>query len=387
MIIKIFKLSIVTSLVMSSSLSYAAMEIESYLGSREETPVGIPILSSPENGPIKKYNDDGSVNQFAWIDSSGQVQSDNLFFAPSHKLRGKTIKLCNIDNVNMECSNELTVVPNIRQRMTRSNVLNFEEYWDFSNQFTDDFILDSATTVNTKATFTYKGPVNASAGPKPVGILRALFNGNTALTTAQLEELTPSYATFEHERAFTTDLKTNNVELLGLCSSVVLTDATVGYFTPECDERLVRDSDIETNDTVYFYPPSPEQFSALFPSETMKKIESVTHNGKTKQYVYAPRARGNNNLLEAYCDAIGEAAKPMTESEMLAFASSQTFNQSWPGSTGYWTKDTAILNTWWSNAIPGGNGIVGILTALNANPTFTPAANSYYHGFFACKKG
>lgn len=384
---KLLKLTIATSVVMLSSFSYAEMEIESYLGSRDETPVGIPILSSPENGLIKKYNDDGSVNQFAWIDGHGKVQSDNLFFVPNNSLRGNTIKLCKIDNVNMECSNELAVVPNVRQGMTRSNVLSFEDYWTFSNNFTDDFILNSATTVNTKATFTYKGPLNVTFGPRPTGMFRALFNGSVALTTPQMEELNASYATFEHERAFTTDLKTSNVKLIGLCSALLVTEATEGYVTPpKCEERLVRDSDIETDDTVYFYPPSPEQFLALFPSETFKQTETVTFNGKAKQYVYGPRARGSDNLLATYCDAIGEDIKPMTENEMLVFANSDTFNQSWPGITGYWTKDNGTVQTWWGNSVPGGSGIVGILTASNSNPTFTPAANSYYRGFFVCKK-
>lgn len=381
----------ILSFVFSSSAS--SIDIQSYSGSVSVTPVGTPIFAnSDDHKPLQKYNPDGSVNNYVWVDRQNRVLSQSLIFTPINTHQGREIKLCKVSSDRMDCSNELKVTSfPLRQNrnLTRSAryITPFDSVWDYSSQFDENILLISATSISTTTSFTYTGqPDN---GPLPIGLIpRITDQDGNALVSLHIPINAP-YADFDLSSDLDVNLG-NNTQIVTFCPDLLVTDTFPPTITSDtkCISRLLRDGDIENNNSTYFYPPSPEQFNALFPHITFKQNERVTFGVEEKTFVSAPRIDDNgNNLLEQYCSSIGENIMPLSQNEMEQFANSNQFTPGnfWPGSTGYWTNQNDDNHSW-ASLIPNGMGVVGGLTLSSGNTEFSSGANTYYRGFYVCKK-
>ncbi|MEF1285800.1 hypothetical protein QTN94_18195 [Vibrio sp. M250220] len=379
----------VAAMLLVSSTSFAAINISSYDGSEVNTPVGIPILAEQDGNLVFKYKPNGKPNNYVWLDQKNRTLSRDLVFAPTDSDVGKRVRLCDVKRSSMSCSNELRVSPSLNSRSNRTNALSFFSFWEYENFYDDDFLLDTQTSVTAITKFTYKddapedGHVNAA---KVLGILSA--DGVALATPIQLVGTTTKA---DKEVPFTFDsISFGNSILVKFCS-FIMADSGQGSVIREddkCVERLLRDGGTEGGDKNYFYPPSPQQFNALFKNVSYLNTETVVVNNESKTYVYAPRYDVNSqNLLVEYCNAIaGAKAEPLTEAMMNTFIASDEFDSSWPGLTGYWTNDNPTNLPSWMSFIPGGFGKVGILTPNQGNPFYELASNEYYNGYYICKR-
>lgn len=379
-------------LALAFSSSALSIDIESYSGSSRVIPAGTPIFASGnDNKPLQKYNRNGSVNNYVWVDQRNRVLSRNLIFTPQSRHVGKRVKLCKVKSNRMSCSNKLRVTSTrtISKRQARSarTITPFDTVWNYSSQFNDDILFTSSTSISVTTNFIYSGQPNS--GPLPVGLVpRVTDQDGNALVSLHIPINAP-YAGFNLSSDLDINLG-NNTQVVNFCPDLLVTDTFPPTITSDskCISKSLRDGDIEDNNSTYFYPPSPDQFNALFPHVTFKKNERVTSGSKHKTFVSAPRIDDNGiNLLEQYCSSIGENIVPLSQSEMEVFANSSEFSPGnyWPGSTGYWTNQSDNNHSW-ASAIPNGMGIVGGLTLSSGNTEFSSGANSYYRGFYVCKK-
>lgn len=381
----------ILSFVFSSPAS--SIDIQSYSGSVSVTPAGTPIFAnSDDHKPLQKYNPDGSVNNYVWVDRQNRVLSQSLIFTPINSHLGREIKLCKVGSALMDCSNELKVTSfPLRQNrnLTRSAryITPFDSVWDYSSQFDENILLMSATSISTTTSFTYTGqPDN---GPLPIGLIpRITDQDGNALVSLHIP-LSASYSDFD----VSYDAQVNlglDTQIINFCPDLLVTDTFPPTISSDnkCISRLLRDGDIENSHSTYFYPPSPAQFDALFSHVSFTQTEDVTFNNESKVFVSAPRIdNSGQNLLEQYCSSIGDNIVPLDQSGMEVFASSGDFSPDnlWPGSTGYWTNQNDDSHPW-NSFIPNGMGVVGGLTLQSGIPEYSAGANSYYRGFFVCKK-
>lgn len=376
------------SLIMALTFSSTAlsMDIKSYTGSSNVTPIGVPIFANGNNGqPLQKYNQNGTVNNYAWIDQKNRVLSRNLVFTPKNQHNGRRVKLCKVNSTSMNCSNTLRVISS-GNRNVRSVISPFNINWDYNSQFDENVILMSATSFSTTTSFTYSG--QTANGPMPIGLIPRITDQNGIDLISMHLSLSASYADFDVSFDAPVNLGPQT-QIINFCPDLLVTDTFPPTISSnsKCISKLLRDGDIENSNSTYFYPPSPAQFNALFPHVNFIQTENVTSNSQSKSFVLAPRIDDSgNNLLEQYCSAIGNNIVPLNQSEMEIFANSNDFTPGdfWPGTTGYWTNQND-LNHPWASLIPGGMGVVGGLTLPSGNPEFSSGSNSYYRGFYVCK--
>lgn len=381
-------------LALAFSSSASAIDIQSYSGSLTETPAGTPIFANGNDGqPLQKYNPDSSVNHYVWVDKLNNVLSQSLIFTPKSTHIGSEVKLCQVNNDQMNCSNELEVINskmissgNDRNRALRS-ITPFESVWSYSSQFDDDILLISTASFSTTTHFTYSG--QQTSGPLPIGLIPRITDQDGNALVSLHVPMNPTYSDFDFTFIANVNLGAGT-QIVNFCPDLLVTDTFPPTLSSDskCISKLLRDGDIESNNSNYFYPPSPAQFDALFPNVNFTQTETVTFNGESKNFVSAPRIDDSGvNLLDSYCRAIGENIVPLDQNEMEAFANSSDFvpGNFWPGTTGYWTNQNDNTHPW-ATLIPGGMGVVGGLTLPSGTPEFASGSNSYYRGFYICKK-
>ncbi|MCZ4294422.1 hypothetical protein [Vibrio sinaloensis] len=378
-------------MALAVSSSAFAIDIESYSGSSSVTPAGVPIFASgSDNQPLQKYNQNGSVNNYVWLDQRNKVLSRDLIYSPRNNLIGKRVKLCKVNRNRMNCSNQLRVTsanasPQSRMSPMARSITPFETFWNYSSQFSDDILLTSSSTINTITNFTFTGLGNS--GPRPTGLIPRITDQNGTSLVSLFVPINEGYSDFTITNSAQVFLGTTQV--INFCPDLLVTDTFPPVITNDskCVSRMLRDGDLETDNSTYFYPPSPAQFNALFPSVTFKQTETVTSGSQTKTFVSGPRIdNSGNNLLEKYCSSIGNNIVPLDQNEMEVFANSSEFTPGnfWPTTTGYWTNVDDTTHPW--SFIPGGMGVVGGLTLPSGNAEFESGSNSYYRGYFMCKK-
>lgn len=372
-----------------STTSFAALNISSYNGSESLAPSGVPILANKDGNLVFKYKPNGKPNNYVWLDQQNRTLSRSLVFAPTNSDVGKRVRLCNVKRSSMSCSNELRIGPSLSSRSTRTNALRFSSFWEYENTYEDDFLLDTQTSVTATTQFTYKDTAPEDEVVHASQVLGILSADGVALATPIQLAGTSAKVDTEVEFPFNS-ISFGNSTLVKFCN-MILADSGEELIIKEdgkCVERLLRDGGTEGGDNDYFYPPSPEQFTALFEGVSYLNTETVVVDNESKTYVYAPRYDVNSqNLLVDYCNAIaGEKAEPLTEAMMNTFIASDEFDSSWPGLTGYWTNDTPSDLPPWMSFIPGGVGKVGILTPSQGNPFYESASNEYYNGYYICKR-
>lgn len=366
--------------------AYSAINIESYSGSNVQTPSGVPIFASNSRGKhLNKYTRNGSMNNYTWLDNNNRALSDNLVFTPTIQHIGKRVRLCKINGTGVECSNELRITRAPATRNNRALPL-FTDNWDYENKFTDNFVFNDETELKVSTHYDYNGPANATSGPAPTLTLARITD---VATGSDLVSLAPSseaprviYA--DHPVNFTLNINYGTTALIKFCTTIFATDTfPVKYENPDkCKIRTVRDGDKEGSDTTYFYPPTPAQFSSLFPNVTFKNNESV---GDSTTYTSGPRVTsGHENLLSEYCSSIGTDVDPLNENDLVSFLSSDSYDDTWPESTAYWTNVTDNTEPF-ASVVPLGMGIVAAVTTGN-NVESSASPNAYYRGFYVCKK-
>lgn len=382
-------------LALTVSSSAFAIDIESYSGSSSVTPAGVPIFASgSDNKPLQKYNLNGSVNNYVWLDQRNKVLSHSLIYSPRNNLIGKRVKLCKVSSNRMDCSNSLRVTSanaatqSPRSAMTRGArmIAPFNAFWNYSSQFSDEILLTSSNTVNTVTNFTYTGAGNS--GPLPTGLVPRITDQDGVALVSLHVPINEGYSDFTITNSAQVNLGAGT-QVINFCPDLLVTDTFPPVITDDskCVSRMLRDGDLETANSTYFYPPSPAQFKALFPNVSFKQTETVTSGSQTKTFVSGPRIdNSGNNLLEQYCRSIGNNIVPLDQNEMEVFANSSEFTPGnfWPTTTGYWTNVDDTAHPW--SFIPGGMGVVGGLTLPSGNTEFSSGANSYYRGYFVCKK-
>ncbi|MCZ4294424.1 hypothetical protein [Vibrio sinaloensis] len=365
---------------------YASIQIESYLGSLETTPIDVPIIAWDNEEPLSRYTHDGELKRYIWLDNENQYLSENLFFIPRKELLGKEVRLCEAKNRSMDCSNQLTVTnPSLNNRSYRRSTP-LSSLWQYQNTFESNIIYSYGVEWDVKTSFHFTGSAHTISGPMPWSVGVRVVDVATGSDLVFIPPTYPNPGTYsDFEATFSINANLGDATMIRLCSVIfaIETVPPLVIDNEKCVEKMVRDSDIESENSIYFYPPSAAQYQALFNEVLFKNTTSVVHGNKIKQYILGPRIYGNNNnLLVKYCDAIGEGVRPLNEEELTRFLESDTFDSTWPKNTGYWTNENDDTPPW-SATILNGAGVVGGVMPDN-NVQLSSAPNSYYRGFYIC---
>ncbi|MFA0159559.1 hypothetical protein [Vibrio sp. 10N.261.46.A3] len=358
-------------LVLGGSLPVNALEIEGIANkSTSKVNVGEPISATEKKKPIYHYNKKKEVNTYLWMGENDEILGRGVIFTPQKKHAGNEIRLC-LFKESFICSNKLLVTDEI------STTPNGSDDWSISDKITNDIIFKSTDTLSLSTTL-------STSSDEPVTISSTYYvvtSGDLALTS-----YTPYLDSFPISESKTLtsqeNVGLNDLNSIELCSVVTYTSGVTPYqFSENCNKRSVNSEELIKPNQTFSYPPTVEQYKELFPTQPYLASQEVMINGSAFNFAYAPNITEESSDLEKYCSSLGDLFSATSVDETVAHLGSDTFNDSWPKETNYWTKEegtpafVAPGITWSSVVIPSGDNKLHV----------DSAPNELYYGFFLCK--
>lgn len=358
-----------------------------------EIPAGIPILSTNQLENITRYDTNGNINNYYWVNGFDEMVTKGVTYIPSLNDVGNSIRLCQSTRMNgtggevetnVTCSNTLNIIEQQTVPVARTvqrastNVLDF---WDINPRVGgDDIIYSDTATTNLSITYdiNYKDSSISTFDEIPQGtpFVSDLYytvkdqDGQDLVGFTAISKTSDNIHNGNLERAInnTTSLSLGDTEVVSLCTFGL---ATVGtpYFSTQCSSRIV-----ENNASVIQWskPPTAIQYAFFNPGK------SFVQSG---DYVASPYySSDDTNLFAEFCEKVGTYITP-TINQLLDHntALGGFDSQNWPSFSNYWTNEVT------TGPIPL-PGVIWNMTVNLENNAQEAAPNKSYSGLFSCLK-
>ncbi|WGV98027.1 hypothetical protein QF117_03985 [Vibrio sp. YMD68] len=339
-----------------------------------------PYISATEDGHrIQYYNEHGDANGYVWIDvTTSEILHYGISYILDEKDKNKTIALCSKDRIY--CSNEINLAEYFYYKIALKSLtspLDFNGYWEVDNKITNQGLIYLDTNpLTSESNVNYISEEDFSTDIPNIGAALVGFydEDDTLLyletfSDPETVKADENGAIYEVEQ----DINFGDSATIKLCTVIFTDSGETAIVEPDCDLRLISDKPTPPKVAKYYFPPTVNQYSALFDGR-VPLIEETTL-GTT--YVSSPRIVSDSNYLEYFCSTI-EGSSPLTTDQLIDFSTSEYFDDFWPGKTGYWTNDEAQDPRFEIN------GGLGVIVTISGTGSVLDAANSYYDGFFIC---